>query len=50
MDWKLQNNHERRSIFRKKQFYRILLVVNIAKLSYEREKKQGDWQQTDKVL
>ena len=49
MDWKLQHNHEKRSISRTKQFYRNLLVGNLEKLagmsnlSYEREKKPGDW-------
>ena len=33
MDWKLQNNHEKRSISRTKQFYRNLLVGNLEKLA-----------------
>ena len=37
MDWKLQNNREKRSISRKKQFYRILLVGNLEKLAKNRQ-------------
>ena len=33
MDWKLQNNREKRSISRTKQFYRNLLVGNLEKLA-----------------
>ena len=36
MDRKLQNNREKRSISRKKQFYRILLVGNLEKLAKNR--------------
>ena len=37
MDWKLQNNREKRSISRKKQFYRILLVGNLENLAKNRQ-------------
>ena len=37
MDWNLQNNRERRSISRKKLFYRILLVGNLEKLAKNRQ-------------
>ena len=37
LDWKLQNNCEKRSISRKKQFYRILLVENLEKLAKNRQ-------------
>ena len=37
MDWKLQNNHEKRCISRTKQFYRNLLVGNLEKLAKNRQ-------------
>ena len=37
MDWKLQNNREKRSTSRKKQFYRILLVGNLENLAKNRQ-------------
>ena len=37
MDWKLQNNLEKRSISRAKQFYRNLLVGNLDKLAKNRQ-------------
>ena len=37
LDWNLQNNREKRSISRKKQFYRILLVGNLEKLAKNRQ-------------
>ena len=37
MDWKLQNNREKRSISRKKQFYRIMLVGNLENLAKNRQ-------------
>ena len=37
MDWKLQNNRGKRSISRKKQFYRNLLVGNLEKLAKNRQ-------------
>ena len=37
MDRNLQNNREKRSISRKKQFYRILLVGNLEKLAKNRQ-------------
>ena len=37
MDWKLRNNREKRSISRKKQFYRILLVGILEKLAKNRQ-------------
>ena len=36
LDWKLQNNHEKRSISRKK-FYGILLVGNLEKVAKNRQ-------------
>ena len=65
MDWKLQNNREKLSISRTKQFYRNLLVGNLEKLAKNRQvrlichinvktnKETGNRQtnkQTDKVL
>ena len=65
MDWKLQNNLEKLSIARTKQFYRILLVGNLEKLAKNRQvclichinvkrnQETGNRQtdkQTDKVL
>ena len=37
MDWKLQNNCEKRSISRKKQFYQILLVGNLENLAKNKQ-------------
>ena len=37
MDWKLQNNREKLSISRTKQFYRNLLVGNLEKLAKNRQ-------------
>ena len=37
LNWNLQNNREKRSISRKKQFYRILLVGNLEKLAKNRQ-------------
>ena len=37
MDWKLQNNHEKRRKNRTKQFYRNLLVGNLEKLAKNRQ-------------
>ena len=37
MDWKLQNNREKLSISRTKQFYRNLLVENLEKLAKNRQ-------------
>ena len=36
MDWKLQNNREKLSISRTKQFYRNLLIGNLEKLAKNR--------------
>ena len=35
--WKLQNNHEKCSISRTKQFYRNLLVENLEKLAKNKQ-------------
>ena len=37
MDWKLQNNHEKRRKKQTKQFYRNLLVGNLEKLAKNRQ-------------
>ena len=37
MDWKLQNNHEKRRKKRTKQFYRNLLVGNLEKIAKNRQ-------------
>ena len=37
MDWKLQNNHEKRRKNRMKQLYRNLLVGNLEKLAKNRK-------------
>ena len=37
MDWKLQNNREKRSISRKKPFHRILIVANLENLAKNRQ-------------
>ena len=65
MDWKLQNNQEKRRKKRTKQFYRNLLVGNLEKLAKNRQvclichinvkrnQETGNRQtdrQTDKVL
>ena len=53
MDWKLQNNHEKRSISQTKQFLSKSVSwkprknseeqAGMSNLSYKREKKPGDW-------
>ena len=37
LDWKLQNNREKRSISRKKPFHRILIIVNLENLATNRQ-------------